>query len=373
MIYRTLGRTGLKVSQLGFGAMRLPMVGEGEAKKVNRELAIPMIHRAFEAGVNYIDTAQGYCNSDSQRVVGEALKSWREKVIVSTKNNIYGTDEKAWWTGLEQSLERLDVSCIDIYNHHGMRWARYEEFVAPVMSKWMQKAKDQGLIKHICCSFHDNNAALLKLVDSGYVSSITLQYNMLDTQLEEGIAYAKEKGLGVVAMGPVGGGRLGIPNESLSSVVPGIARIPELALRFVLANPHITMALSGMSTMQQVEENLAVAADTVTLSEEEKGRITEHLGRLKAMADLYCTGCNYCMPCPNGVAIPKIFSMYNQARVYGLWDHARRQYANMIAKAPKQGQPADKCIDCGACEPKCPQNIPIRNQLKDAHKALLSK
>ncbi len=373
MIYRTLGRTGLEVSQLGFGAMRLPMVGEGEARRVDRELAIPMIHRAFEAGVNYIDTAQGYCNSDSQRVVGEALKGWREKIVVSTKNNIYTTDEKTWWTGLEQSLERLDISCIDIYNHHGLRWARYEEFVAPVMSKWMQKAKDQGLIKHICCSFHDNNDALIKVADSGYVSSITLQYNMLDTQLEEGIAYAKEKGMGVVVMGPVGGGRLGVPNETLSEVLPGVARIPELALRFVLSNPNITMALSGMSTMPQVEENIAGAGDSVTLSDEEKARIREHLVRLRQMADLYCTGCGYCMPCPTQVAIPKIFAMYNQARVYGLWDHARRQYSNMIAKAPKQGQPADQCAECGQCEPKCPQNIPIREQLKEAHKALVKK
>ena len=370
MIYRTLGRTGLKVSQLGFGAMRLPMIGEGEGRRVNRELAIPMIHKAFEAGVNYIDTAQGYCNSDSQRVVGEALKGWRDKIVLSTKNNIYTTDEKTWWTGLEQSLERLDVSCIDIYNHHGIRWSRYEEFVAPVMSKWMQKAKDQGLIKHICCSFHDNNDALIKLVDTGYVSSITLQYNMLDTQLEDGMAYAKKKNIGVVVMGPVGGGRLGVPNEILSSVLPGIAKIPELALRFVLANPNISMTISGMSTMQQVEENLAVAKDTVTLTEEEKARIREHLVRLRQMADLYCTGCGYCMPCPSQVAIPKIFAMYNQARVYGLWGHARRQYANMIAKAPRQGLPADKCVECGACEPKCPQNIPIRKQLKEAHKAL---
>jgi hypothetical protein len=240
------------------------------------------------------------------------------------------------------------------------------------MSKWMQKARDQGLIKHVCCSFHDNNEALIRLVDTGYVSSITLQYNMLDTQLEEGIEYAHKQGLGVVVMGPVGGGRLGAPNEVLSSALPAISRIPELALRFVLSNPNVSLALSGMSTMQQVEENVAVASDGVMLSDEDRMRISEHLARLRKMADLYCTGCNYCMPCPSQVAISRIFSLYNQGRVYGLWGHARRQYSVLIAKAPRQGQPADACTECGACEAKCPQNIPIRQQLKEAHKALRS-
>ena len=237
MLYHPLGKTGFVVSQLGFGAMRLPMVGEGDAVRVNRELAIPMIHRAFEAGVNYIDTAIGYCKQDSQRAVGDALKGWRDKVVVSTKNNYYGLEEAVWWKNLEDSLQRLGVDSIDLYNHHGIRWARYEEFVAPTMSQWMAKAKDQGLIKHIGCSFHDTNDALRKLVDTGYAEVITLQYNLLDRQLEDGIAYAHERGIGVVVMGPVGGGRLGADSETLASLIPGIRRIPELALRFVLANP----------------------------------------------------------------------------------------------------------------------------------------
>jgi len=254
MLYRQLGRTGYTVSQLGFGAMRLPMTSKDANGRVIREQAIPMIHRAFEAGVNYIDTAVGYCNQDSQRVVGDALKGWRDKVVVSTKNPNYGEDEKEWWTNLENSLERLQIDAIDIYNHHGMRWDRYVNDVEPRISKWMLKAKDQGLVKHICCSFHDTNEALIKIIDTGYVESITLQYNLLDRQLEEGIAYAHEKGLGVVVMGPVAGGRLGVDNEVMAAMLPGIKRVPELALRFVLANPHISMALSGMSTMEQVEE-----------------------------------------------------------------------------------------------------------------------
>ncbi|MBM4163079.1 MAG: aldo/keto reductase [Lentisphaerae bacterium] len=370
MVYRTLGKTGLRVSQLGFGAMRLPMRGEGAGALIDRDLAIPMIHRAFEAGVNYIDTAVGYCNQDSQRVVGAALKGWRDRIVLSTKNHYFGEDEKTWWSLLEQSLERLEVSCIDIYNHHGVNGGSYAEHVAPRLSTWMRKAQEQGLIKHICCSFHDNNAALLKLVASGYPSVITLQYNLLDRQLEEGIAAAHAAGIGVVAMGPVAGGRLGDTSSVLGGIVPGIERVPELALRFVLANPGVTVALSGMGTLQMVEENVRICADPVSLSAADQAAITTQLERLKKMADLYCTGCNYCMPCPQGVAIPRIFECYNRGRVYDSWATAKAGYAGIGAGSWDPGRKADVCADCGLCEPKCPQHIQIRARLKEAAAAL---
>jgi predicted aldo/keto reductase-like oxidoreductase len=369
VIYRNLGRTGYKVSQLGFGAMRLPMVGEGEAARVNRELAIPMIHRAFEGGVNYIDTAVGYCNQDSQRVVGEALRGRRDRIVVSTKNPEY-EDEKAWWQNLENSLERLQVDYIDVYNHHGINWERYANQVEPRLSRWMRRAKDQGLIRHICTSFHDRNDKLIQLVDTGYVEVITLQYNMLDRQLEEGIAYAHEKGVGVVVMGPVAGGRLGTSSPVLEKLLPQVRRVPELALRFVLSNPNVSVALSGMGTMQMVEENLAVTSDEISLSEADRAAIEEQLERLARMADLYCTGCSYCMPCPNEVNIPFIFQKYNEARVYGLWEPACASYQQWLWVS---GKPADACVECGECEEKCPQHIPIRRQLAEAHQALSRK
>lgn len=371
MQYRLLGKTGYTVSQLGFGAMRLPMKGEGPDARIDRDLAIPMIRRAFESGVNYIDTAVGYCNSDSESVVGEALHGWREKVVLSTKNHYYGADEKQWWALLEQSLRRLDVDSIDIYNHHGVNRALFREHVLPAMARWMERARDQGLIKHICCSFHDDNDALCEIVDSGYPDVITLQYNLLDRQLEPGIARAHEKGIGVVVMGPVGGGRLGAPNDVLGALLPGVDRIPELALRFVLANPNVSMAISGMSTMAQVEENIAVASDTHAMTPADKALLDAHLDRLKAMSDLYCTGCGYCMPCPAEVNIRGVFDLYNRARVYGLWDHARSAYARMVgAPADSGGQAADVCTECGACKPKCPQHLDIPAQLKEAHDAL---
>ena len=349
--------------------MRLPMIGEGPQAKVDRTLSTPMIHRAIELGVTYFDTAIGYCNEDSQRALGDAIKGQREKLVISTKNHDYGDDEKKWWSHLENSLERLQTSYIDIYNHHGINWKSYGENVEPRLSKWMQKAKDQKLIRHICTSFHDDAAAMKKIVDTQYVEVMTVQYNMLDRALEESIAYAHEKGVAVVVMGPVGGGRLGASSEVLAAMIPNITRVPELALRFVLANPNVSVALSGMSTLQHVEENAKVASDPLALTSEDRSLIEQHLDRLAKMAGLYCTGCNYCKPCPNKVDIPSVFQKYNMGRVYGFWQLARNEYAGLMRK----GEAADACIACGECEPKCPQHLEIRRQLEEAHIALSAK
>lgn len=371
MNYRTLGKTGRRVSRLGFGAMRLPMTGEGHGARVDDALAVPLLRRAVELGVTYFDTAVFYCNEDSQRALGKAFKGGlREKVVISTKNHYAGSDEKAWWTNLEQSLERLQTSYIDIYNHHGVNAKTFNESVLPHMRAWMEKARGQGLIRHIALSFHDKPEALHEIIRSGYPEVITVQYNLLDRQLEDAIAEAHERGIGVVVMGPVGGGRLGDQSRTLSQIIPAIKRVPELAMRFVLANPHVDVALSGMGTMEMLEENVATCGDPKPLAADDLAAIDDHFARLKKMADLYCTGCNYCMPCPKDVQIPKIFEAFNRGRVYGLWNSAKEGYKAIGASDWNKGARADACVECGKCEPKCPQRIPITAQLKEAHAAL---
>ncbi len=366
MQYTTLGNTGLRVSRLGFGAMRLPMEGE----TINRDLAIPMIHRAFEGGVNYIDTAVGYCNGDSQRVVGEALKGWRDKVTVSTKNHYFGESYDDWRRNLDDSLERLQIDTIDIYNTHGISRDKLTNAVQPRVLKWLEKARDEGLIRFICTSFHDKPEVLPEVVDSGLFAAVTVQYNMLNRELEAQMAHAREQGVGVIVMGPVGGGRLGGSSEALVKAVPGISRVPELAVRFVAANPNVDIVLSGMSTMEQVEENLRVLSDDRELSAQDITAINDHVAKLKAMSDLNCTGCGYCKPCPHGVNIPRAFDLYNQARVYGLWEYAREQYANWLKRRADNNLPPDACTQCGECAPKCPQKIAIPERLAEVHKAL---
>ncbi len=373
MQYRTLGRTGLDVSQLGFGAMRLPMVENADGKRVDDDKAIAMIHRAFEGGVNYIDTAVGYCNRDSQRTVGLALKGWRDKVVVSTKNPYFGEDEDDWWANLHDSLRLLDIETIDIYNMHGVNGHKWDQAVKPRVMDWMQQAKEQGKIRHICASYHDNNETLQRILDDDLLDVITVQYNLLDRKLEPALATARAKNVGVIVMGPVAGGRLGVRSDVLEKLIPGVEAVPELALRFVLANPNVTVALSGMSTMQHVEENLATTADPVSLSEADQQAIEAHLARLKEMATLYCTGCGYCLPCPQEVAIPKVFERYNLGRTYGLWSEAKKLYARIGSNNWDKGANADACVQCGICEDKCPQDIPIRKQLAEAHQALTAQ
>ena len=363
MQYKTLGkRTGLKVSALGFGAMRLPMKG----KNVDRDKATPMIHRAFELGVNYIDSAVFYCDGDSQPAVGEALKGWRDKVVVSTKNHSYRkSDYDVWRKNLEDSLRKLDVESIDIYNLHGINWQSFEEHISPAGGsyEWMAKAKAEGLIKHICFSFHDKPEALIKIAQSGMFDVVTCQYNLLDRANEPAIKVCHDLGMGVVIMGPVGGGRLGAPSAALQKLIPGASSVPEVALRFVIANPNVSVALSGMSTIEHVQENCQVAGRGEALSSQEQKHVKTVLTRYKKLAELYCTGCRYCMPCPSGVDIPWMFSTLNNLRVYGLDQLARDNYKNSSNRA-------SLCLACGQCIPKCPQHIDIVAQLRETVRAL---
>jgi len=370
MQYREFGNTGVKISALGFGTMRLP----GEEKDgqfiIDEETSIKIIHRAFELGVNYIDTAYGYCGGKSENVVGKALKGYRDKVYLSTKMPTWHVKQHGDYRRfLEEQLKKLDVDYIDFYHFHALGKDRWENTVLKYdLVKEAYQAKSEGLIKHISFSFHDKPEVMMQLIDTGIFETVLCQYNLLDRANEEAIAYAKSKGLGVVIMGPVGGGRLASPSEIITGVMKGKAKsTPEVALRFVLGNPNVTCALSGMSTMEMVEENARIASIEEPLSAEDWENINDTFERTKKLADLYCTGCEYCMPCPQGINIPKVFSIMNYHKVYGLTEYAKKQYENLGKKDGFGSSPED-CIECGQCEDKCPQFIEIRDQLKRIQK-----
>jgi len=355
MQYRTFGRTGIRMSALGFGAMRLPMTPDDQ--HVDEEKAIPVIRRAYELGVNYFDTAPYYCKSESEIVLGKAIKPFRDQIYVSTKNPIDNGDGVVFRQKLEESLRKLDCGWIDFYHMWGISWKSYEEHITAKDGPLAQarRAKEEGLIRHISYSFHDTPEALLRLIDTGNFESMTVQYNLLDRANEQAIQHAHEAGMGVVIMGPVGGGRLSGYSEQIRQLLPN----------------GFGVALSGMSTIEMVEQNAATVSRPEGLSAEERRQIAQALDELKRLADLYCTGCQYCMPCPNDVNIPQIFEFMNYHRVYGLTEHARAQYALLGTNHEWiKGENASACLECGECEGKCPQHLNIIEQLKEAHRTL---
>ncbi|HYH03511.1 MAG TPA: aldo/keto reductase, partial [Bacillota bacterium] len=329
----------------------------------------------FEMGINYIDTAPYYGDGQSEVIVGKALKGWRDRVYLSTKNPIEDASGANFLRRLENSLKKLNQEWIDFYHMWGIDWEAFEQRInqpdGPLAAA--QKAKAEGLIKHISFSFHGKPEELLKLIDTGEFESVLCQYNLLDRSNETAIAHAHAKGLGVAVMGPVGGGRLGNPSPVIHNLIPGgVKSSPEIALRFVFANPGVDVALSGMGSIAMVDQNVAIAGADTALTLAEQAQVTAALEQHKQLADLYCTGCGYCMPCPNNVNIPENFTYLNYHRVYALTDYAREQYRILgTSEQPwVSGKKASDCLECGVCETKCPQKIPIMKQLKEVHRVL---
>lgn len=365
MEYRQFGSTGALVSPLGFGAMRLPP----EEKE-----AVRVIQRAFDLGVNYIDTAPYYMDNTSEITVGKALKGYREKVYLATKNPIEDSSGANFRLRLEKSLRQLAVDYIDFYYLWSINWEEYQEKIdvpkGPLEAAW--KAKEEGLIRHLCFSVHDIRENVKKIIDQNVFEAVLCQYNLLDREHESTFAYAKSKGLGTAVMGPVAGGRLGAPSQVIQTLLPtGVKSNAETALRFVLANPDVDLTLSGMGTVAMVEENVATASRKEQLSPGEWQRVTEVMEEKRKLAYLYCTGCEYCLPCPAGVNIPENFTYFNHYQVYGLKDYAKEEYRLLGTKDHwVDGKKGRDCSQCGQCEEKCPQKIPIRQRLKEIDEIL---
>ncbi len=364
MKYRKFGNTGAKVSILGFGAMRLPMVGEGEDQQADLDKSIPLLQKGLDLGINYVDTAWSYLNQTSEKAVGEAIAGRdRSKLYVSTKNPM-DTEPAEYRKRLDVQLKKLKTDYIDFYHIHGLNYNVYQFKAKPKgYLDDLKKAKKEGLIRHIGFSSHDNPANIMKLIDTGDFESMLVQYNLLHRYNEAAIARAVEKGMGVSIMGPVGGGRI----TFLSRLKPREGRsLAELALRFVLANPNVGVALSGMNTLEMVEENTKVADHDQSLTQIEDEDIKAMLGQIKGLEDLYCTGCSYCMPCPNKVDIPTNLLLLNYIRIYGSQQNFKDGFIQLYHKrlVPDQ-EAAEFCIECGECLDKCPQKIEIPDRMKD--------
>ncbi|MBN1179812.1 MAG: aldo/keto reductase [Anaerolineae bacterium] len=375
MQYRTFGTLDWKPSALGFGAMRLPTLNDDPAQ-IDEPEATRMIRHAIDHGVNYIDTAYPYHNEASEPFVGRVLQDgYREKVKLATKMPAWLVKE---WNDfdryLDEQLERLQTDHVDFYLLHGLGAARWDKLQELKVLDWAEGALADGRIKYLGFSFHDHLDAFKSIVDAYAWTFCQIQLNYMDIEYQagvEGLKYAAGKGLAVVVMEPLRGGRLAKePPESVARLwaQAETQHSPtDWALQWVWHHPEVSLLLSGMSTMQHVEENLASAGRSApnSLSATELALIDQVRQAYEALAPIPCTQCRYCMPCPNGVNIPRILDIYNKAVMYGDVHGARVSYTFV-----DEAERADHCVACGECEAACPQHIEIITWLEKAHEIL---
>lgn len=360
MQYRPLGKTGLQVSALSLGCMRF------DPEKP--ELAAQMIDEAIANGVNYFETTRGYISGRCQHLTAGGLKGRSRGLIVSGKAGI-GPDTTADSYRKEIDLQ-MEILGVDYLEFFQVGWFSLDKLEMLTKKggalEALDKARSEGIIGHIGFTGHDKPENFIKCIESGLFDTLTIPYSILDRQFAPTIKRAGELGVGVVNMCPVGGGMLGSPAPRIQELIPGGAKTTAAAaLQFVLANPDVSTACSGMNTLEQLRENLETVNNFHGASAEDHARMDAILDEFAALGKSFCTTCGYCMDCPNGVDIPRNFRIYNMARVYGLTEWAKHQY-----RAMEEGKRASACIDCGECEPKCPNKLPIMEQLDEVDAAL---
>ena len=380
MEYRNFGKTGFKPSALGFGCMRLPQL-MGEENAIDEPEATRMIRHAIDQGVNYVDTAWGYHGGQSEVVLGRILQDgYREKVALATKMPSWLIEKPEDFDHyFSIQMERLQTDRIDFYLLHTLNQGYWDKYLNYKIFDWAEQKLADGKIGHLGFSFHDDYEVFERILnDYDHWDFCQIQYNYMDINYqagERGLKLAAGRGLGVVVMEPLKGGRLAIevPPTAVKNVFgqADVQRKPaEWALQWLWNQPEVGVVLSGMSTFEQVELNLASASRSGVdhLTPEEVGIIEDARDAWQGLAPVACTHCEYCLPCPSDVLIPQIFAIYNNAVMYELGERGKRMYQNQI---PEENR-ADMCIECGACEDLCPQHLTIIDYLKDAH-AYLSK
>ena len=386
MQYRQIGQTGVEASILGFGCMRLPMrPGKDDQppknfhdlmKNVDEDASLEMIHMAIGKGVNYFDTAFMYHGGVSETVLGKAANGFRDKLILTTKSPtpmIQKTED--YDRILDEQLAKLQTDHLDFYLLHGLGKEGWEKSRQLGALEFLDRAKNDGRIRFAGFSFHDKYEVFTDIVDAYPWDVCQIQYNYFDIDHQagtKGLMYAAAKDIGILIMEPLRGGRLTdrVPPEvqKIWDAAPQKRSPAEWGLRWVWNHPEVSVVLSGMSNMDQVVENIRIAEDAQAdgLSKAELATIEQVADTYRTKIKVDCTGCSYCLPCPNSVNIPWIFSLYNDYFMFEELEGGSRMYSLMMPA----DQRADNCVECGECEEKCPQQIEIIENLKHAHDLL---
>lgn len=375
MLFRQLKNTGIDLSILGFGCMRLPTI-DNKSDRIDYPLATQMLHFAIDQGVNYVDTAYFYHSAvfgqrgESEPFLGEALSGgWRKKIYLATKMPVYILKQKEQMDAfLSEQLQRLRTEYLDFYLLHGLNGESWDRIRDMGVREFMDKKKAEGKFRFPAFSFHGKAEDFIRICDEYDWTFAQVQYNYLDTNFQagyNGIKYARDKGIGVVVMEPLKGGKLGnkIPPE-MSGVITAsvIKKSPaEWALRFVWNESCVTNLLSGMNSMEQVVENVSIANKALpeSLTNEELLIYEKLRNAISSKIRADCTDCRYCMPCSSGVDIPDVLACLNH---FALWNDTNPWLTGYIRVKGKAG----KCTECRECEEVCPQGIPIPALMKEA-------
>lgn len=372
---RILGKTAERVSVLGFGAMRLPII-DGDTGKIDVPEATRMLHFALDNGLNYLDTAYAYHNGTSEAFVGNALlNGYREKVHLATKLPCWLIQTRRDMDRLlNEQLDRLQTDRIDFYLLHALGRSNWDKLLDLGVLEFLDAAIADGRIRYAGFSYHDDAETFVKIVDAYDWGLCQIQYNYMDENYQAGrtgLRYASQKGLGIVVMEPLRGGKLAsnIPADAVKALRSGhSSRMPvEWALRWLWNQPEIGTVLSGMSTMTQIQENIRLAANA-----EANCQSAGEIHIIRQVRDIFlqrtkvnCTACRYCQPCPSGVKIPECLSIYNNAHIYDDFTSEKFQYLLSL----KEPERASHCTRCGQCESLCPQHIPIIDTLANVSDA----
>jgi len=380
MLYRLLKE--IPVSILGFGAMRLPLVGGTEkptdsfdpARTIDEEETARMIEYAIRYGVNYFDTAYNYHGGKSEVVLGKILKPHRDRVIIATKLPVFLVKERGDFDRfLDEQLRRLQTPCLDFYLLHGLNAKTWESSKGMDVLPFLDRAKSGGRVRHVGFSFHDTLAVFKEIADAYDWTMCQIQYNYLDEQYQagkEGLKYAASRGIGVAVMEPLRGGKLARVPPTVERLLDSSVekrRPAEWGLRWAWNHSEVGTVLSGMSTLDQVQENIRFAEEgrADSLSADDLAIVRRARKAYRRLLKVDCTGCAYCMPCSSDVNIPMNFSLYNDVMTFSDPTGVMVYNAFMLPE-----QRASACVDCGECEEKCPQHIPIREELKKVHATL---
>jgi predicted aldo/keto reductase-like oxidoreductase len=370
MNYRKMGKIDIEVSALGFGAMRLPIIDDNSAN-IDEKEAIKMIRYGIDNGINYIDTAWPYHQGESEKVVGKALKDgYREKVYLATKLPIWKCEtEEDLDKYFNEQLEKLQVEKIDFYLLHALNKERWQIVKELNVIEWGKKKKKEGKISYLGFSFHDSHQVFNTILDAHAWDFCQIQYNYLDTEYQAGRAGLKKaynKGTAVIIMEPIRGGWLAQkPPQSAQKLFESKnaeRTAVEWALHWIWSQKEPGVVLSGMSNLKQVKENLHTASKSeIDLLSNSEFEMMEKAAE-EMRGPVTCTRCEYCLPCPEGVNIPENFFKYNQAKLLDKGEEMAEEYFKMDETAR-----ANNCVECGQCEPQCPQNLEIIDLLKETH------